>query len=131
MDYGCGPTRALAEIFRERNHPVVVYDPYFAPYDHHLAGSYDFITCSETVEHFYYPGDEFERLDRMLLAGGWLGIMTQLQENDAAFASWHYVRDPTHVCFYHRQSMEWIAEKHRWHLEFPRKTVILFRKSPA
>ena len=32
-------------------------------------------------------------------ARGWLGIMTKLVRDSAAFASWHYKNDPTHVFF--------------------------------
>ena len=38
---------------------------------------YDFITCTETAEHFVAPRDDFLRLDGMLARGAWLGVMTE------------------------------------------------------
>jgi hypothetical protein len=47
------------------------FDPFFAPDRASLRRTYDVIACSETAEHFDCPGDEFQRLDR-LLRPGWL-----------------------------------------------------------
>ncbi len=107
-----------------------VYDPFFAPDPAVLDGSYDFITCTETVEHFFSPADEFERLNKMLRNGGWLGVMTEMR-NDSSFENWWYTRDPTHVCFYRVETMEWIALHFGWTLERPHRNVTLFRKPPA
>lgn len=128
LDYGCGPAPVLSHIFQEHGHEMYCHDPFFVPHEEVLSHSYDFITCSETAEHFFFPGQEFDRLNRMLRPHGWLGVMTQFQEDDSAFPNWHYVRDPTHVCFYHRETMEWIAESHHWNLDFPGKNVALFYK---
>jgi cyclopropane fatty-acyl-phospholipid synthase-like methyltransferase len=62
--------------------------------------TYDFITCTEVVEHFHHPALEFRRLDALLKPGGWLAIQTTFQTDDARFARWNYRRDPTHVVFY-------------------------------
>ena len=128
LDYGSGPGPALPVMLEERGFRVTLYDPFFAPDAAVLAREYDFITCSETAEHFAKPAEEFERFDRILRPGGWLGVMTQLLTEDTDFGRWHYARDVTHLCFYTRDTMAWIAGRHGWSLEYPHPRVALFRK---
>jgi hypothetical protein len=54
--------------------------------------------------------------------------MTQIQTEDDRFMTWWYVRDPTHVCFYKRETMQWIGRRWSWVWQFPRPNVALFRK---
>jgi len=129
LDYGAGPGPALAAMLTEAGFPMRVWDPFFAPDPAPLERSYDFITCTETAEHFFHPGREFRRLDDLLRRPGWLGLMTQVLEDDEGFGKWWYVRDPTHVSFYRPETLNWIAERHGWGLERPAPTVALFRKS--
>jgi len=70
-------------------------------------------------------------IDRLLKPDGWLGVMTEIQDDDAAFATWWYLRDPTHVAFYRRETMTWIAQNFGWQLTFPSRTVALFHKRTA
>lgn len=128
LDYGCGPGPALAAMLTEAGHRVALYDPLFRDDAAVLDETYDFVTCTETVEHFHRPREEFERLDRLLRAGGWLGIMTKFQTDDAAFARWHYRRDPTHVVFYREATMRVVGTRYRWQCEVPGRDVVLFRK---
>ena len=67
-------------MLEEQGYRMSLYDPFFAPSPDALERRYDFITCTETVEHFYQPGKEFRRLDRLLRSGGWLGVMTEMLE---------------------------------------------------
>lgn len=97
LDYGCGPGPALAAMLREAGHGMHLYDPLFTPDPAALRRTYDFITCTETVEHFHAPAKEFARLKEMLRPGGVLALMTCFQTDDALFADWHYRKDPTHV----------------------------------
>jgi SAM-dependent methyltransferase len=110
LDYGCGPGPALAAMLREAGHEVAVYDPYFAPDTASLAGTYNFITCTETAEHFHRPGKEFAQLASMLGSGGILAVMTMFQTDDARFDAWHYRLDPTHVVFYRPESFAVLAD---------------------
>jgi hypothetical protein len=129
LDYGCGPGPALAAMLMEAGHDVALYDPFFFPDRSVLRRSYDFITCTETVEHFHRPAEEFERLDSLLDAGGWLAIMTSFQTDDARFRDWHYRRDPTHVVFYREHTLRRIAARLGWHCEIPARDVALMRKA--
>jgi hypothetical protein len=129
LDYGAGPGPTLSVMLAEQGFPMSNYDPFFAPDRRALHRTYDFITCTETVEHFARPGEEFARLDALLRPGGWLGVMTQMEESDAAFADWWYARDPTHVAFYRASTMRWIAGRFRWRIESPAASVTLFQKA--
>ncbi len=128
LDFGSGPGPTLSVMLEEQGFRMRLYDPFFAPGADALNRTYDFITCTETAEHFYQPGKEFRRLDGLLRSGGWLGVMTEMLEAGMDFARWRYLREPTHVCFYTRETMNWIANRHGWKVEFPRKNVTLFWK---
>lgn len=130
LDYGSGPGPTLPVMLEELGFPMKMYDPLFAPDEGALAESYDFITCSETAEHFAAPALEFQRLNALLRPGGWLGVMTRILEDDAAFPQWWYHRDPTHIAFYRMETMSWIAGRFGWRLENPAPNVTLFQKAP-
>ncbi|NNE23762.1 MAG: class I SAM-dependent methyltransferase [Rhizobiales bacterium] len=131
LDYGCGPGPALAEMLREAGYEMALHDPFFCSDHAALGRTYDFITATETIEHFHDPAGEFDRLDEMLRPGGWLGVMTSFQTDDARFADWHYVKDPTHVVFYRDVTLQTIAAQHGWACEIPVKDVALLHKQPV
>ena len=114
LDYGCGPQPILAQLLARHGFRVAGYDPFFQPDTAPLNGVYDFITCTEVIEHFRRPGEEFARLAGMLKPGGMLGLLTEWLEDGQNFRTWHYRRDFTHLCFYRRETMEWIAARHSW-----------------
>lgn len=128
LDYGCGPGPALAAMLGEGGCDVRLYDPFFANDPAVLACTYDFVVCTETAEHFQRPGEQFERLDALLRPGGWLGVMTCFQTDDARFAGWHYRRDPTHVVFYREHTLRYVASMYGWRCEVVAKDVVLFQK---
>lgn len=128
LDYGSGPGPTLSLMLQEYGFRVEHYDPMFAPAMEALHHSYDFITCTETAEHFFRPAEEFEQLDRLLRPGGWLGVMTEMLQEGQGLEGWRYARDPTHVCFYRVHTMKWIASHFEWSAEFPQRNVVLFRK---
>jgi len=107
---------------------VRLFDPLFFPDPEPLGDLYDFITCTETIEHFHRPAEEFARLDRMLRPGGWLALMTCFQTDDHRFAAWHYRRDPTHGVFYREAPLRHIARRFGWTCEIPVKDVALMQK---
>lgn len=128
LDYGCGPGPALAAMLREAGHDMALYDPFFAPDSATLQPCYDFVTCTETAEHFHHPQQEFERLSAMIRPGGWLAVMTCFQTDDAHFASWHYRKDPTHVVFYRAETFAHLAANWGWTCEVPVKDVVLMQR---
>ncbi|AOY88415.1 2-polyprenyl-3-methyl-5-hydroxy-6-metoxy-1,4-benzoquinol methylase [Marinobacter salinus] len=128
LDFGCGPGPALAGMLGDAGMAMSLYDPFFYPAADVLNRQYDFVTCTEVLEHLHQPAAVFRQLDSLLKPGGWLGTMTCLQTDDARFANWHYRRDPTHVVFYREQTLSAIAAKMGWELTVPVKDVALFRK---
>jgi len=128
LDYGCGPGPALAVMLEEAGHRVTLYDPFFYPNAAALDTTFDVITCTEVAEHFHRPFDAFNRLNRLLRPGAWLGIMTCFQTDDARFASWHYRRDPTHVVFYKEATLCHIAGQRGWICDIVCKDVALMWK---
>ncbi|MEM6495920.1 MAG: class I SAM-dependent methyltransferase [Pseudomonadota bacterium] len=70
LDYGCGPGPALAQMLREAGHTMAIYDPFYEPERSVLEAGYDFITCTEVVEHFHRPRAEFARFNKLLKPGG-------------------------------------------------------------
>ena len=129
LDYGCGPGPAMPELLDDTGHTIHLYDPIFRPDKSLLQRTYDFITCTEVVEHFHHPADEFARFDGLLRPSGWLGILTCFQTEDAKFKNWHYRRDPTHVVFYREETMRYIAAQFGWQCHIPEKDVTIFQKT--
>ncbi|CZF84936.1 Methyltransferase domain protein [Grimontia celer] len=128
LDFGCGPGPALAAMLEEAGHQMAVYDPYFAPNLSVLDATYDFVTCTEAIEHFYMPHREWRQLLSLVKPGGWLAIMTKLVIDAPAFKSWHYKNDPTHVSFFSRETFRFLAERDGLDVDFVGNDVILLRK---
>lgn len=129
LDFGCGPGPAMDLVFRQKGFSVKNYDPLYFPDKALLKQTYDFVVCSEVIEHFFEPGKEFPRLNELLKKDGFFGVMTGILEREEAFASWWYPKDPTHVCFYQRKTFEWMGRQYGWHPEFPRENIVIFQKS--
>jgi 2-polyprenyl-3-methyl-5-hydroxy-6-metoxy-1,4-benzoquinol methylase len=126
LDFGCGPAPVLAELMSERGHVMASYDPLFHADRAVLDAQYDFITCCEVLEHVHDPNELLGRMPAMLRDRGLLGVMTSLRREDQDFGTWRYRRDPTHVCFYHDATLEWIARQRGWALERPTANVALY-----
>ena len=128
LDFGCGPGPTLSVMFEEAGYNMRIYDPFYAPEKSVLNNKYDFITATEVVEHLHRPAFELNLLWSILKPGGWLGIMTKLALDKEAFSKWHYKDDPTHVCFFSKETMEWQALKWKAEIFFIGKDVVLFQK---
>lgn len=126
LDYGSGESDVLAERLTRSGRPTTPYDPAFRPSAAALKERYDFVVCSEVLEHVHEPRVLFERLGGLVRPGGIIGIMTGMYDAVPSFAEWWYIRDITHVCFYSEQTMQWIAREHGWSVEFPAPDVTLF-----
>ena len=53
--------------------------------------------------------------------------MTKLVIDAEAFSRWHYKNDLTHVSFFSKTTMQWLAETYHCELEFVGKDVMIFR----
>lgn len=129
LDFGCGPGPALSAMLTEAGHTMVCYDPHYFPDYSLLESRYDFICATEVVEHLRQPSIEFERLFRIVNPGGWLAIMTKMVKNRNAFRDWHYIRDLTHICFFHQDTFVYLADHFQAEPVFIGSDVVLLRKT--
>ena len=129
LDFGCGPGPTLSIMMEEAGHKVGIYDPIYYPEISLLSKSYDFITATEVFEHLHQPAKDLEILFKNLKAGGWIGIMTKRVLNKESFTKWHYIQDPTHVCFWSETTFKWVAKKWCASVEFPQADVVLLQKA--
>ena len=128
LDFGCGPGPALSALLAEYGLRVDLYDPFYYNEPAVFSKTYDFICATEVIEHLRNPGKEISSLFMMLKPGGWMGIMTKLVKDQAAFSQWHYIRDLTHICFYSRSTFSFIARRFHARIEFIGSDVILMKK---
>ena len=128
LDFGCGPGPALAQMLRDSGYKMDLYDPLFWDDNSALEKSYDFVTCTETIEHFSNPASDFALLDSVVKDDGVLGVMTSILYKEVIFEDWYYKLDPTHVSFYTPSTMEWISNKFNWAIESAYKNVYFFIK---
>lgn len=129
LDFGCGPGPVLALMLREAGMAMTTYDPFYAPDPHALEHPYDFVTCTEVVEHFRDPLAGWTQLASLVRPGGWLGVMTQLApELPANFLRWRYRDDRTHVSFHRLATLQWLADRFGFALEQVESQAFLLRK---
>ena len=128
LDYGCGYAPALADILIKEGFNIELYDPFFFKNENIFFRKFNFVTCSEVVEHFFKPYEEFNKIDGLLAKNSWLAVMTSFMTEDYLFENWHYRRDPTHVVFYKKMTFRIIANQRNWKINFPSKNVVLFNK---
>jgi len=110
LDFGAGPGPVAAAMLGEKGYQVTLYDIFYHPDETVLSKSYDFIICSEVIEHFRSPADEFRKLRRLLRPNGWLYCMTEMYTEEVDFKNWPYKNDPTHLFFYHSFAFKWIED---------------------
>jgi len=129
LDFGSGPGPTLSLMLAERGFATAIYDPYYAADPSVLTSGFDFVTATEVVEHLAHPGRELNRLWSLIRPGGWLGLMTKLVLEVDAFARWHYKNDPTHICFFSRETFLWLGRQWGASPEFVGSDVILMQKA--
>ncbi len=128
LDFGSGPGPALPVMFAEAGYSMAIYDKFYADNPRVFDRQYDFITATEVAEHLHDPQFDLDRLWTCLKPGGWLGLMTKLALGRSEFQRWHYKNDLTHVCFFSRTTLAWLAKKWGAEIIFSEKDVILFKK---
>lgn len=128
LDFGCGPAPLLANLLARAGHPTATYDLYYQPDASVLAQSFDFIVSTEVVEHLSAPGEVIDSLWQRINRGGILALMTKLVASRERFASWHYIRDPTHIVFFSAETFSWLAEHLSAELEVIGSDVIFLRR---
>ncbi|WP_343044274.1 class I SAM-dependent methyltransferase [Marinifaba aquimaris] len=131
LDFGCGPGPTLSVMMQEAGYQMANYDIYYFAEESLLQQQYDFITCTEAIEHFNTPAKEWQLLLDLLKPEGYLVIMTKLVIDQTAFANWHYKNDQTHVSFFSRATFNWLATQNQLKVDFVGKDVIIFQKGKS
>ncbi len=129
LDFGSGPGPTLSIMFEESGYDMRIYDLYYANDKSVFNSTYDFITSTEVIEHLKSPNFEIERLLSVLEPNGLLGIMTKMVINRESFKNWHYKNDPTHICFYSKETFNWIAMKYAMTIKFMAADVVILQKA--
>lgn len=128
LDYGSGPDSALIPLLEAQRHQMAIYDVYYANDPAVLEQRYDFVTCSEAIEHFNRPAQAWRQLWSLVRPGGWLAIMTQLRDEVDDFIGWYYKNDPTHIAFYSRPTFTWLAQRDGLQAHFYDHSVVLLQR---
>jgi SAM-dependent methyltransferase len=127
LDYGCGPVPTLSVVLRAEGYACEDYDPLFLP--ELPQGPFDVVFATEVVEHLHRPAEELVRIVGLLRPGGLFTMMTEPWTEVAAFGDWYYARDPTHVCFYHERTIDFICAAYGLALvDHPEARVWVLRK---
>jgi hypothetical protein len=128
LDFGCGPGPVLVSMFEEEGHYMDLYDKLYYPDESVLNKQYDFIVCTEVVEHLSSPNNVFSLFDKLIRPTGKIGVMTKLLEDKERFKTWHYKNDPTHISFYSMPTLEYIASTYDYALEVLGKDSFILTK---
>lgn len=129
LDFGAGTSAIISVVLKEHGYNIVNYDPYFHNHPELLQQKYDYISSCEVIEHFYHPKKEFTLLREMLKENGKLFLMTDVYDESIDFVKWYYKNDPTHVCFFCLQTMDYLAKRYNAELEVISKDIFIFKKS--
>jgi hypothetical protein len=129
LDFGCGNSNTMSTILEENGFQMERFDPFFGPALVKTEIGYDFITCSEVVEHFRKPESEFRLLHSLLKTNGWLAIATNLRDEYRNDENWWYLRDRTHICFYSRKTFIWLGTALGFRLENDYDNIVLLQKN--
>jgi hypothetical protein len=127
LDYGCGPAPTISKILAQHGIQCYDFDPIFKP--EHPLTSYDFIFATECFEHFFYPANDFEKIDCLLKPGGLIGIMTEQWTSEQMFQSWTYKNDRTHVSFYNQKTFDYLCDEFNYEIKyFEENRVVVLQK---
>lgn len=128
LDFGCGTGPVIKHVLGKGGYSIDLYDHFFFPNHEVFTKKYDFIVASEVAEHFFRPDEEFSRLHHMLKPNGKLYVMTELFSEKKCFDQWYYKNDPTHVFFYNKKTMHWIADHYGFQKVENHKRLTVFTK---
>jgi len=128
LDFGSGPGPTLSLMLEDYGHKVALFDKFYAKDTSVFNRKYDFITASEVIEHLSNPMTEFNRLIKCLNDGGYLAVMTQILTSKINFSNWYYKNDPSHIGFFSKKTLSYLASNFDLEVEFISERVIFFRK---
>ncbi|MDC1385895.1 class I SAM-dependent methyltransferase [Candidatus Thioglobus sp.] len=129
LDFGSGPGPTLSLMLEECGHSVDLYDKFYANDISVFEKKYDFITATEVVEHLSEPMFEISRLIEMLNNQSHLAVMTQILTPQIDFSSWYYKNDPSHIGFFTKKSLSFLASYLNIEVYFISERVVFFQKN--
>ncbi|MFQ5469957.1 MAG: class I SAM-dependent methyltransferase [Gammaproteobacteria bacterium] len=127
LDFGSGPGPTLAIMLNEKGHDIEIYDPFYHDYPDKLDRRYDFLTCTEVVEHFGDPARSWMQIKNAVKTGGIIGVMTSLFHDNLSFENWYYKNDLTHVAFYCEYTFKKIANMFDFEICQIDNPVVIFK----
>lgn len=111
LDFGCGESTLLSDMFTELGMECDYYDPIYHPDTNYTANKYDLIVSVEVFEHLQDPMRVFAELLSLLTQGGHLVIRTELHSSDIEkYLQWYYPKDPTHIAFFSTNTFRYMCE---------------------
>ena len=129
LDFGSGPGPTLSLMLEECGHSVDLYDKFYANDISVFEKKYDFITATEVLEHLSEPMAEISRLIEMLNNKGHLAVMTQILTPQIDFSAWYYKSDPSHIGFFTKKSLSFLASYLNIEVYFISERVVFFQKN--
>jgi len=128
LDFGCGPAPTVSKMLAAHGLCTADYDLYYAHKPQLLEAHYQVITSTEVFEHLSAPAAVIDQLLSCLTPAGLLAIMTKPWHDIAQFKTWHYINDPTHIVFYHRKTLAWIARQFSLKLLYQQQSVTIWQR---
>lgn len=131
LDFGCGPGPTISVMLDEQNISCENYDPYFAKNPLLLDQTYDFVICTEAIEHFYEPHKEMSIIQDIVKKNGIIGFMTKFYEEKSCgpISKWHYINDDTHVSIFTFNTLEYLGNKFDWKILERNHQMVIFKKN--
>jgi SAM-dependent methyltransferase len=129
LDFGEGPYPMLRELFAEDGYSKVQgYDPYYNQNEEVLSGKYDFVTCSEVIEHTKSPIDVLQTINNLLKSNGYLAMSTGVYSEGHDFLAWQYTHDDTHINFFTEAAILWVSKTFSLEIKQRAKDLVIFLK---
>ena len=127
LDFGCGPSPSASLILNAKGYECENYDPFFFP--ELPERQFNYIVAIECFEHFHHPVQDISKILQRLKPGGFLAIKTETWLSESSISNWHYIRDFTHVSFYHNNTLNYIAKNNGFSPVYTDKlSVFIFKK---
>lgn len=128
LDFGCGPGPVLKKLFSKYKLHLEEYDLYYNDNRELLNKYWDFIIATEVIEHLKDPLQVITKLWNILKPGAPLVLMTHLYNEHIHFPSWYYKGDPTHICFFSKETFIYLSNKFDAEIYFIDKDIIILKK---
>jgi hypothetical protein len=110
LDFGAGEHAVLTELLKKEGYHADPYDPHYSSIAELPDKKYDIVILCEVIEHLRFLKNELMLIRNLLSAHGCVILRTQLYpETLDSFRKWWYIQDKTHINFFSRSSLEYVA----------------------